>query len=246
MRFTGPTSPISDPLNELVWPQPAHGKDGIPPTRDLKPARAIAVCRDAIQHTLRKRPRLPVSLPDPSCFLRRPPGVRCNTSDHAHRDDSNMVASGRSASQPVGLAPSNDRFQSVNTSWTEICDRHAKANQIMNNHDELFAPYLKIFEYDNRQLTVELIPLYRKMLDVFTEHYWLADSDTRAYYQEFLEFVEVWERFLAESLPRGNVERRAACGRARSGSRLSTISEGAQRADLPGGAIEWRGSSPSV
>jgi hypothetical protein len=115
-----------------------------------------------------------------------------------------MVASGRSASQPVGLAPSNDRFQSVNTSWTEICDRHAKANQIMNNHDELFAPYRKIFEYDNRQLTVELIPLYRKMLDVFTEHYWLADSDTRAYYQEFLEFVEVWERFLAESLPRGN------------------------------------------
>lgn len=71
----------------------------------------------------------------------------------------------------------------------------------MSNHEELYAPYGKIIEYDNNQLREELIPLYRKMLDIFTEKYWLADEDTRAYYQEFLEFVEIWERFLAEALP---------------------------------------------
>lgn len=71
----------------------------------------------------------------------------------------------------------------------------------MLNHEELYAPYRKLIEYDNNQLREELIPLYRKMLELFTEKYWLADEDTRGYYQGFLEFVEIWERYLAEVLP---------------------------------------------
>lgn len=89
----------------------------------------------------------------------------------------------------------------ANGAWTELCARYSQAKQLMLNHDELYAPYGKIIEYDNNQLREELIPLYRKMLDLFTEKYWLADEDTRAYYQELLEFVEIWERYLAETLP---------------------------------------------
>jgi len=89
----------------------------------------------------------------------------------------------------------------ASASWQEICARDSEAKQIMHNHEELFAPYKSIIEYDNQQFREELMPLYRKMLDVFTEKYWLADKDTRAYYQDFLEFVEIWERFLAEALP---------------------------------------------
>lgn len=89
----------------------------------------------------------------------------------------------------------------ASTSWQELCARYSEAQQIMLDHDEQFAPYKSIIEYDNQQLRDELIPLYRKMLDVFTEKYWLADEETRAFYQDFLEFVEIWERFLAESLP---------------------------------------------
>ncbi|HMV16309.1 MAG TPA: hypothetical protein PLD21_09405 [Rhodocyclaceae bacterium] len=87
--------------------------------------------------------------------------------------------------------------------WAELCAPCAEAKQPMLNHEERYAPYGKIIEYDNNQLREELIPLYRKMLDLFTEKYWLADEDTRAYYQEFLEFVEIWERYLAEALPDG-------------------------------------------
>ena len=89
----------------------------------------------------------------------------------------------------------------ANASWQEICAQYTEARQIMNNHEELFAPYKSIIEYDNKQLREELMPLYRKMLDVVTEKYWLADEDTRAYYKDFLEFIEIWERFLAETLP---------------------------------------------
>ncbi len=85
--------------------------------------------------------------------------------------------------------------------WRDICASYREANQIMHNHEELYQPYEKIIEYDNNQLLEEFMPLYRKVLDIFTDKYWLADSDTRTYYQEVLEFVEIWERSLAEALP---------------------------------------------
>lgn len=91
--------------------------------------------------------------------------------------------------------------EAASEAWKELCAPYSEAKQPMHNHEELYAPYGRIIEYDNNQLREELMPLYRKMLEVFTEKYWLADPDTRAYYQEFLEFVEIWERCLAEALP---------------------------------------------
>jgi hypothetical protein len=91
--------------------------------------------------------------------------------------------------------------------WRETCTPYSDAKKPMLNHEELYAPYGKIIEYDNNQLREELMPLYRKILDLFTDKYWLADEDTRAYYQSFLEFVEIWERYLAEALP-GDVIRK--------------------------------------
>lgn len=97
--------------------------------------------------------------------------------------------------------------EAASEAWKELCAPYSEAKQPMLNHEELYAPYGKIIEYDNNQLREELMPLYRKMLEVFTEKYWLADADTRAYYQDFLEFVEIWERYLAEALP-GDVNRK--------------------------------------
>lgn len=54
--------------------------------------------------------------------------------------------------------------------------------------------------YHNKQFMEELIPTYRQMLALFTDRYHLADADTRAFYPAFLEFVEVWNIWLAESL----------------------------------------------
>jgi len=88
----------------------------------------------------------------------------------------------------------------TNEAWQEVCER-APTNSAATNRDDLFAPFIKTIEYDNEQFRNELMPLYRKMLDVFTEKYWLADPDTRDYYQSFLEFVEVWERNLAKAIP---------------------------------------------
>lgn len=89
--------------------------------------------------------------------------------------------------------------QAAESTWQEICASYE--GRLMHDHEERFAPFKKITEYNNEQLKAELLPKYREMLALFTERYHLAASDTRAFYQPFLEFVEIWNRWLAESLP---------------------------------------------
>jgi hypothetical protein len=86
------------------------------------------------------------------------------------------------------------------SAWQEISQSYE--GQPMHDHEERFAPFKKIFEYEDEQFRAELLPKYREMLSLFTERYHLAASDTRAFYQPFLEFVEIWNRWLAQSLPR--------------------------------------------
>ena len=62
--------------------------------------------------------------------------------------------------------------------------------------------YDKLQDYNNRQLAEEIIPLYRKMLAIFTDGMWLAEPSTLRHYAALVEFVEIWNRFLDQSLPR--------------------------------------------
>ena len=61
--------------------------------------------------------------------------------------------------------------------------------------------FTRIIEYDNAKLHEELLPAYRKMVELFRDCYWLAESETRAYYPKLLEFVEVWNRWNDKALP---------------------------------------------
>ena len=61
--------------------------------------------------------------------------------------------------------------------------------------------FAKITDYDNRQLMEELIPSYRKMLKHFGAHMSLAEPSTRAHLPELVEFIELWNRHLDDSLP---------------------------------------------
>ena len=62
--------------------------------------------------------------------------------------------------------------------------------------------YDRLQDYNNRQLTDEIVPLYRKMLAIFTECMWLAEPSTMRHYAALVEYVEIWNRFLDQSLPR--------------------------------------------
>jgi hypothetical protein len=58
-------------------------------------------------------------------------------------------------------------------------------------------------EYNNEQLRKQLIPGYRKMVDLFRDKYWLADTDTKEFYPKLVEYVEIWNRNEANSMPVG-------------------------------------------
>lgn len=66
---------------------------------------------------------------------------------------------------------------------------------------ERFPEFKKLIEYDNQKWTEELLPLYREMLNMFSSRMHLSESSTRAHYGTFVEFVEVWERWLGGALP---------------------------------------------
>jgi len=61
--------------------------------------------------------------------------------------------------------------------------------------------YVKLIEYDERQLKEELVPIYRKMLELMTDKMWLAEQATLDHYAGFVEFVEIWNRALDKSMP---------------------------------------------
>ena len=66
---------------------------------------------------------------------------------------------------------------------------------------ERWPSYENIFRYSEEQLKTELIPLYRKMLDVFTPKMQYAENSTRKHYENLVEFVELWNRQLYTPLP---------------------------------------------
>ena len=45
------------------------------------------------------------------------------------------------------------------------------------------------------------------MLKIFTDNYWLAEPETRKWYSELAEFIEIWERSLSNSMPNEVVEK---------------------------------------
>lgn len=61
--------------------------------------------------------------------------------------------------------------------------------------------YERLLEYDNQQLTGELVPLYQSMLDHVTKNMWLAEPSTLDHYSALVEYVELWNRGLKQSLP---------------------------------------------
>ena len=58
----------------------------------------------------------------------------------------------------------------------------------------------KEIEYNNKQLKEDLLPKYHKMLEIFQENIGLAEPSTLVYFSDLLEFVEIWDRWLAKSL----------------------------------------------
>lgn len=82
--------------------------------------------------------------------------------------------------------------------WRKICAEHPRP---FLDHEKYFEPFKKSIMYNNKQLREELIPLYDRMVSIFSENLWLANPSTRNWYFELSRFVDLWHRWLDESIP---------------------------------------------
>jgi len=92
----------------------------------------------------------------------------------------------------------------ADTEWRRLCEekRQIGVDALQKLTYERGKEFTKIIEYDNRQLEEDLIPAYRNMVKLFRGNMWLAEPETKEYFKILLEFVELWERWLAKTLPR--------------------------------------------
>jgi hypothetical protein len=63
----------------------------------------------------------------------------------------------------------------------------------------------KLSEYEDNQLRNEIIPLYRKMVDVWVANMGQAEESTQKHFAALVDFVEIWNRYLNNSLPQAVV-----------------------------------------
>lgn len=91
----------------------------------------------------------------------------------------------------------------ADTEWRRLCEenRQIGVEALQKLTEERGKEFTEIIEYDNQQLKEELIPAYRKMVNLFRDNMWLAEPETKEYFGSLLEFVELWERWLARTLP---------------------------------------------
>lgn len=90
----------------------------------------------------------------------------------------------------------------ANIEWAKLSERAANNVKALQNLESTRSPeFVRLIEYDNRQLEKELLPAYRQMAALFRDNYYLADEDTRVHYGQLIEFVELWNRRLEDSIP---------------------------------------------
>lgn len=97
----------------------------------------------------------------------------------------------------------------ANTVWSELC---AQAREVsVEALDVLLrgrrSEFTNIIEYDNKKLQADLLPAYHQMTKLFRENLWLAEPETRSHYASLIEFVELWDRWLAKAIPAEVIER---------------------------------------
>jgi hypothetical protein len=78
----------------------------------------------------------------------------------------------------------------------------AGPGQVAAASDPHISAIAKNIEDENQTFREVLMPRYREMVSIFREKMWLAEPDTRKFFDQLIEFVDVWDKILADKLPR--------------------------------------------
>lgn len=86
--------------------------------------------------------------------------------------------------------------------WREMCKNYEGNPQALQQlTQEKGEKFTRIIDYDNEYLETETIPAYHKMIEIFRKNIHLAEPSTAKHFPALLEFVNIWDRSLAGTLP---------------------------------------------
>ena len=93
---------------------------------------------------------------------------------------------------------------SADVKWRALCEEARlkggeAALKVLDTDRE--PEFRRLIEFENRQVTEELMPTNKRILGLFRENLWLADKDTQQFLPRLIEYVELWERWLARVIP---------------------------------------------
>lgn len=86
--------------------------------------------------------------------------------------------------------------------WKRLCaDANYSVEALERLRSERSREFKSVIDYDNLQLQEELLPAYRRMVGTFRDNLWLAEKETQAYLGPLIEFIDLWDRWMAKSIP---------------------------------------------
>jgi len=91
----------------------------------------------------------------------------------------------------------------ANAAWRELCEKDRKRRPEAESlpTQELQNKFDEIIKYDNEKFRNDMLPAYHRMIEIFKENYFLAEETTRPHFQALINFVDIWDRWQAKSLP---------------------------------------------
>jgi hypothetical protein len=98
---------------------------------------------------------------------------------------------------------------SADRHWRKLCEEAQSAggaDYLTKLTEERRDEFMKSVDYDNKQLTENLVPAYRRMVSIFRDNYYLSEKTTADHFPYLLEFVDIWDRWLDRSIPREVIE----------------------------------------
>jgi hypothetical protein len=91
----------------------------------------------------------------------------------------------------------------ADSEWRKLCAKYeGQPEELRKLSETRGKAFEKIIDYNNEKLKNEDIPAYHKMIDIVQNNMWLAEPSTIDHFPELISFVDIWDRFMSEALPR--------------------------------------------
>jgi len=90
----------------------------------------------------------------------------------------------------------------ADSEWRKLCSRYEGHPEELRKLSETRGDqFNKIIDYNNEILKNETIPAYHRMVEIIRNNMWLAEKSTIQHFPALIEYVEIWDRFMADTLP---------------------------------------------